>query len=233
MWDGAVNHLDMQALAPISHPAEMDEDLGKVIEKLRSKSLYRKLSYQAFGDSLMTGEYLLKAFAQFQLTLVSANARYDAVQQGEMSFTEQEQSGYKLFLQHCNSCHTEPLFSSYEFADNGLPVDTTLNDFGRWMITQQEPDRLQFKIPSLRNLSYSYPYMHDGRFRTLGQVLDHYNSGVVHRETLAETLANPVVLSNIDKADLIAFLLTLNDQEFVFHPDHQYPRNIFAESEGF
>ncbi len=233
MWDGAVNHLDMQALAPISHPAEMDEDLSKVLEKLRSKPLYRQLSYQAFGDSLMTGEYLLKAFAQFQLTLVSANAKYDAVKQGEMSFSEQEQSGYELFQQHCNSCHTEPLFSSYGFADNGMPIDTTLNDFGRGVITQQQADSMQFKIPSLRNLSYSYPYMHDGRFRKLGQVLDHYNSGVVHRVTLAEELTKPMTLTNINKADLIAFLLTLNDQKFVFHPDHQYPRNIFAESEGF
>jgi len=233
MWDGAVNHLDMQALAPISHPAEMDEELSKVIEKLRSKSLYRKLSYQAFGDSLMTGEHLLKAFAQFQLTLVSANAKYDEVKKGEARFTVQEQSGYELFIQHCNSCHTEPLFSSYGFADNGLPIDTTLNDFGRWMITKQAADRMQFKTPSLRNLSYSYPYMHDGRFRKLSQVLDHYNGGIEDRETLAEALVKPIILTNNDQADLIAFLLTLNDQEFVFHKDHQYPRNIFSESEGF
>lgn len=233
MWDGAVNHLDMQALAPINHPAEMDEELSTVIAKLRSKKRYRQLSYQAFGDSLLTGEYLLKAFAQFQLTLVSGDTKYDAVRKGELSFSEQEQSGYELFKQHCNTCHVEPLFSSYGFADNGLPVDTTLNDFGCWMITQQRADSMLFKIPSLRNLSYTYPYMHDGRFRRLGQVVDHYQKGLVHRETLAEELVKPMSLTNNDKVDLIAFLLTLNDQKFVFHPDHQYPQNIFSESEGF
>lgn len=233
MWDGAINHLDMQALAPITHPAEMGEDLRSVIEKLNAKIGYRKLTFQAFGDSLLTGEHLLKAFAQFQLTLVSANAKYDQVIKGEANFSVQEQHGYELFQQHCNSCHQEPLFSSYRFADNGLPVDTTLNDFGRWMITEQPLDSMQFKIPSLRNLSYSYPYMHDGRFRKLGEVLDHYKGGVVKRNTLAEVLVHPITLTNNDKADLIAFLLTLNDQEFVFNPDYQYPKKLFLESEGF
>jgi cytochrome c peroxidase len=105
-------------------------------------------------------------------------------------------------------------------------VDTSLNDFGRWTISQKSADSLVFKIPSLRNLRYTYPYMHDGRFKKLNQVLNHYTSGIQHSNTLAETLQKPVLLTSNDKADLIAFLLTLNDKAFVFDPKHQFPAKI-------
>ncbi|MEM7041080.1 MAG: c-type cytochrome, partial [Bacteroidota bacterium] len=174
-----------------------------------------------------TGEHLLKALSQFQLTLVSANAKYDQVRAGTNTFTEQEAKGYTLFQQHCNACHTEPLFSSYQFENNGLPVDTTLNDFGKWTITGRTSDSLLFKVPSLRNLSYTFPYMHDGRFAKLRDVLNHYTHGIQHHPTLSPELQTPIVLSSHDKTDLMAFLLTLNDTEFVFDPSHQYPREVF------
>ncbi len=224
MWDGAINHLDMQALAPISHPKEMGERLPNVIDKLQNDPKYPNAFYQAFQDSLITGEYLLKALSQFQLTLVSANSKYDQVKAGMTSFTEQEQSGYLLFQRNCNSCHTEPLFSNGGFANNGLPVDTTLNDFGKWRVTGQESDLLLFKIPSLRNLSFTPPYMHDGRFRKLRQVLNHYTAGVALHATTAEELSKPMSLAAHEKVDLIAFLLTLDDRSFVFNPEHQVPR---------
>ncbi|MEM7659418.1 MAG: c-type cytochrome, partial [Bacteroidota bacterium] len=135
------------------------------------------------------------------------------------------QQGYALFQQHCSSCHAEPLFTNGTFADNGLPIDTTLNDVGRETISQQEEDRFHFQIPSLRNLSYTYPYMHDGRFRKLSQVLKHYAAGVHARTQKQEILNGNLPLSSRDRADLIAFLLTLNDQEFVFQPSHQFPRD--------
>lgn len=222
MWDGAINHLDMQALAPISHELEMGESIGNVVNKLQNSPKYKALFYNAFKDSLATGEHVLKAISQFQLTLVSTNSKYDRVQKGAENFTEQEQNGYLLFQKNCNSCHAEPLFSTYKFANNGLPIDTTLNDYGKWKISQQSQDSFLFKIPSLRNLSYTFPYMHDGRFKKLSQVLNHYTNGIQQHTTLSKELKTPIILSSNEKVDLIAFLLTLDDKEFVFNKQHGF-----------
>ena len=102
-------------------------------------------------------------------------------------------------------------------------LDTTLNDFGRWVITQHSEDSLLFKVPSLRNIGYTFPYMHDGRFKKLQQVLDHYTGGIRQNKTLSKKLKRPIVLSSEDRENLIAFLLALNDREFVFNPKHNYP----------
>jgi cytochrome c peroxidase len=225
MWDGAINNLDMQALAPISHPMEMDESIQNIVLKLQQKEIYPGLFKEAFGDTLITGEYVLKALSQFQLTLISANSKYDHIKKGEDKFNEQESRGYDLFKRNCNSCHTEPLFSNYSFANNGLIVDTTLNDFGKYVITRQSKDSLLFKVPSLRNLKFTSPYIHDGRFKKLNEVLNHYISGIIKTETLDSLLGDPIELSSNDKADVLAFLLTLNDTDFVFNPKHQFRIN--------
>ena len=209
MWDGAINHIDMQALAPISHPGEMGSSINEVVSTLNASNAYKELFQKAFGEKTITGAKVLKALTQFQLTLVSANAKYDKVKMGKDSFTLQENNGYLLFKKNCNTCHQEPLFSTYQFANNGLPVDTTLNDFGRWQVTGQTKDSLHFKIPSIRNLSYSYPYMHDGRFKTLREVLNHYTG-------------KKIPLTSNEKADIISFLLTLNDADFVFDKNNKY-----------
>ena len=228
MWDGAINHLDMQALAPITHPKEMGENLIDVVIKLQASPLYKTLFKQAFKDTIITGERLLKAMSQFELTLVSANSKYDKVMKKQTVFTEQEQSGYTLFKQHCNSCHAEPLFSNYAFANNGLPVDSTLNDYGKMNITQKSEDSLMFKIPTLRNLSYTFPYMHDGRFKKLNEVLQHYTKGVKQSVTLSHQLKNNINLTSNQKIDLLSFILTLNDSAFVFNPNHKYPHQVFS-----
>ncbi len=223
MWDGAVNHLDMQPLAALSHPKEMGESLPSVVKKLNQSGFYRSLFYQAFGDSVATGEKVLKALAQFQLTLISANAKYDQVRQGKTAFTEQEERGYAIFSKYCNSCHKEPMFTDYSFANNGLPADSTLKDYGRWIITQQSEDSLHFKVPSLRNLSYTFPYMHDGRFKKLQQVIDHYTEGIQDYKVVSKKLRKPILLSEEEKIDLLSFLLTLNDKEFIYNPKFNYP----------
>lgn len=232
MWDGAVNHIDVQALAPITHPGEMGSDIGTVLQKLRSSRLYRPFFARVYGDTLISTERMLRALAAFQLSLISAGSRYDKMREGLVTFSGQEQRGYALFQQYCNSCHTEPLFSSYRFASNGLVPDPALNDAGRYRVTLRAGDSLLFKIPSLRNLSFSYPYMHDGRFRRLQQVLDHYSSGIMHSNTLAPELRGGLPLTAADKTDLIAFLLTLNDPDFVFDPAFGYPRHILGTGEG-
>jgi len=217
MWDGAVNHLDFQALAPIAHPAEMDNSIEKVVQKLREKASYKNWFFQAFGDSTVTGERLLKALAQFELTLVSANSKYDRMIFGQEKYTEQEQNGYLLFQKNCASCHVEPLFTNHDFEKNGLPLDTSLNDFGRMKITKLSTDSLKFKVPTLRNIEFSYPYMHDGRFKKLREVVNHY------AKTTA--LDRKIELQPNEKVDLVAFLLTLTDREFLFNPDFSFPQD--------
>lgn len=229
MWDGAVNHLDVQALAPLAHPKEMGSSIAELVARLRASAHYRHLFAAAYGDSIATGERTLKALSQFMLTLVSANAKYDRVQFGTDQFTAQEQNGYRLFKTHCNACHTEPLFSNYLFADNGLPSDPTLNDYGRLRVTQNPIDSFKFKTPTLRNVEYSYPYMHDGRFGKLAQVIDHYTRGIQPRSSLATPVRSPIVLSSNDKVDLIAFLLTLSDREFVFDKRLGPPERVVGE----
>ncbi|MEO0895047.1 MAG: cytochrome c peroxidase [Bacteroidota bacterium] len=227
MWDGAVNHLDMQALAPLHDSTEMASDINLVIERLKVHPTYPSFFQKAFGDGEITGMKVLKAFSQFQLSLTSWNAKYDKVKAGEDTFSPQEEAGYQLFQRHCNSCHTEPLFSSYEFANNGLPIDKDLQDMGRYGITGNPVDSLVFKIPSLRNLSYTYPYMHDGRFEKLWEVMNHYAKGVLPSSTLSPELKGGIPLSSREKVDLIAFLKTLDDKEFVFDKRHQFPRDFF------
>lgn len=224
MWDGAVNHIDVQALAPISDAREMGEELNHVLLKLNKSETYQRLFEQAFGSSKITGEFLLKAIAQFQLTLISSNSKYDKVKRGELKFSEQELRGYKLFAQKCASCHTEPLFTNGEFECNGLPVDNGLKDWGRYRITQRSSDSLKFKVPTLRNIEYSYPYMHDGRFTTLTQVMDHYGQGIIKHANLSTDLQDDYSLNSVEKVDLIAFLLTLSDKEFMFNPQFAFPR---------
>jgi len=217
MWDGAVNHIDFQALAPIAHPAEMDNSIEIVVQKLQGMPRYKARFFEAFGDSTVTGERLLKALSQFELTLISANSKYDRMISGQEIFTEQEQNGYLLFQKNCASCHAEPLFTNHNFERNGLPPDTTLNDFGRMKITKLTSDSLKFKVPTLRNIEFSYPYMHDGRFKKLRDVTNHYS------QTTA--LEQKIELLPSDKVDLLAFLLTLTDRAFLFNPDFSFPRD--------
>ena len=221
MWDGSIANLDMQALAPISHPAEMGSSIAEAVSKINASYSYRKQFYEAFGDSIATGEKTLKAISQFMLTLISANSKYDMVVNKKAKFTPQEENGYALFNKNCASCHTEPLFTNGQFENNGLPIDTLLNDFGRLLITQKPSDSLKFKVPTLRNIEYSYPYMHDGRFKKLSEVLTHYSKGIHASTTLSLSLKNGITLSANDKVDIIAFLLTLSDKAFVFNPNHR------------
>jgi cytochrome c peroxidase len=222
MYDGAIHHLDVQSLAPITNPVEMNETITNVVAKLQTSKRYPTLFYKAFGDSIITGEYTLKAIAQFMLTLVSNNAKYDSVQRKQATFNAQEKNGYLLFKKNCAVCHQEPLFSNGAFLNNGLAVDASLHDFGRMRVTQNTNDSLKFKVPTLRNIEFSYPYMHDGRFKKLSQVLNHYTNEIIPSKTLASELQQPIILSSNEKVDIIAFLLTLSDKTFLFDKKFSY-----------
>lgn len=230
MWDGAINHLDMQSLAPINHPDEMDEKTEHLILKLQQTRRYPSLFFKAFGDSSITGEHTLKAIAQFMLTLVSNNSKYDSVMRKETKFSAQENKGYILFKKNCAGCHQEPLFTNSSFENNGLKMDTQLKDYGRVLITQSPNDSFKFKVPSLRNIEFSYPYMHDGRFKTLSKVLEHYSSGIIPYTNLSAPLRQPIILSSNEKVDIISFLLTLTDRHFLFNQQYGYPKEILLPS---
>ena len=226
MWDGAINHLDMQSLAPISHPDEMDEKIENVVMKLQKSTIYKNQFYKAFGDSLISGERTLKTLSQFMLTLISSNSKYDSVQRNQTQFTSQEKNGYELFKKNCASCHKEPLFTNHEFENNGLKIDGFLQDFGRMKITQNKNDSLKFKVPTLRNIEFSFPYMHDGRFKKLSEVLNHYTNGIQKSKTLSTKLEKQISLSSNEKVDIIAFLLTLTDKNFLFNRKFGFPQNL-------
>ena len=221
MWDGSVVNIDVQALAPINHPKEMGEDINVAVRRINKSKKYKTLFYKSFGDSLATSERLMKALSQFQLTIVSANSKYDKVKQGKETFSQSEKNGYQLFKQNCSSCHQEPLFSTYEFANNGLSYNAKLKDYGKWNKTFEPADKMMFKIPSLRNLAFTYPYMHDGRFQTLYEVLEHYEKGIEKSPTLSKQLEKPIVFTTKEKEDLLAFLATLNDSVLVSNEEYK------------
>lgn len=226
MWDGGVNHLDMQPLSPIGSPDEMDETMENVARKLNAADRYRGLFFAAFGDSVATGQKTLLALSQFVLMLNSYNSKYDKYMRKEPGgeFTAQELRGLDIFRQHCAACHTEPLFTNQEFLNNGLPVDMTLMDSGRMKITGNPADSLKFKVPTLRNIQFTYPYMHDGRFKKLPEVLKHYTAGIQKSKTLDARLQTPMAMTHEEKIDLIAFLLTLTDRDFLFDQRFGFPR---------
>lgn len=213
MWDGGINHLEVMPIAPITNPVEMNETMANVVQKLQNSARYRKLFKDAYGSEQVTDQKLLKAMAQFLAMIVSDQSKYDQVKRGEASFTATEQAGYDLFVQKCSQCHTEPLFTDYSYRNNGL--DQTFTDLGRGLITGNASDNGKFKVPSLRNVELTYPYMHDGRFFTLSQVLDHYASGIQQSSTLDPMLQSGIALTNTEKQQLIAFLKTLTDYELL------------------
>ena len=146
-------------------------------------------------------------------TIQSYNSKYDQVKRGETSFTASEQNGYTTFKAKCNACHTEPLFTDNSFRNNGLALDPFLNDYGRMHITNKPTDSLKFKVPTLRNVELTFPYMHDGRAFSLSQVIEHYRS-TIHTEqaTIDPLLKNKIVISDQEKVDLANFLRTLTDK---------------------
>jgi cytochrome c peroxidase len=213
MWDGGVNHLEVVPLAPITNHFEMDDNIPNILIKLNRNTSYITRFEKVFNKTIIDDQMLFFALAQFMGSITSFESKYDHVKQGKATFTQNEKLGYELFKTNCNLCHQEPLFTDFTFRNNGL--DSVFIDKGRVSITLLEKEEGLFKVPSLRNVALTYPYMHDGRFRTLDDVILHYNSGIRKSKTLDYLLINPIVLNSKERQDIIAFLKTLNDYQLI------------------
>ena len=220
-WDGGPKNLETLPLAPLTNPVEMDETLDHVLAKLNADPDYQRRFAAVYGKAPIDSYQFLRALAQFTAALTSANSRYDHYVRGEAGGTlsAAELRGRTLVAQNCAPCHGTDLFTDDSFRNNGLDRDFAA-DSGRAHITGAAADRGRFKVPSLRNVARTAPYMHDGRFQTLAQVLDHYDHGVQPSPTLDPRLRRPdgtlgIPLTAPERADLLAFLETLTDHDFL------------------
>lgn len=213
--DGGAQNLEQQVMEHITAPNEMGETINSVLSKLRGNPGYVNLFKAAFGDATINSKRMTDALSQFMITLVSANSKYDQVTTGNASFLLSESLGYAIFQQKCASCHREPLFTDFSYRNIGLPLNPHLQDFGRLRITQLSGDSLKFKVPTLRNVMLTYPYAHDGRVFDVFTMLEHYNTGVIDGPTTDPLVKNKIPLSNFEKGQLVAFLMTLTDSSFI------------------
>ena len=218
-WDGVSHNLDERSLVPITTDFEMDSSMPEVVGKLNTDANYKKLFKAAFGDENITGERVLKAISQFMVTMVSADSKYDRVLKGKTAFTAEENEGYQLFRNNCASCHSGALFTDESFRNTGMYYNAQYNDRGRYRVTLDWNDNMKFRVPSLRNVEYTAPYMHDGRFTTLEAVLNFYSDQVENQPNLDPLLKKDghigIRMNPSEKQYIIAFLKTLSDQNFI------------------
>lgn len=231
-WDGRRNALETQAHDPVTNPIEMANKWSEVVKRLQSSIVYTQLFYKAFGTTTIDSNLAMKAIAQFERTLVSFDSKFDKFYYGKDSsvFNLQELNGLHIFTGKgmCNNCHLmNTLFTDLEFSNNGL--DETPEDFGLEKFTGQASDRGKFKVPTLRNIEVSAPYMHDSRFATLEEVVDHYSEHVHQNspniDAHMQAFGTGLHLSVQEKSDLVAFLKTLTDQNFIHNPSFGDPLN--------
>ena len=229
-WDGKELSLERQAEEPVQNPIELHSNWDNVVGRLQNHPEYPELFRRAFKTSTITKELTTKAIAQFERTLISANSKFDRYSLGQATLTQQELNGLDIFLRedkgdcfHCHGNPNNPLWTDNEFHNNGL--DATFSDLGLGAVTGDPNDNGKFRSPSLRNLAYTAPYMHDGRFATLDDVINHYSEGLIDSPTIDPLMKQidqgGVQLTDQEKADLKAFLLTLSDPSFINNPEFQ------------
>ena len=220
-WDGATSHLDLFPIIPITNEVEMGETVSNVMAKLQADTEYPELFANAFDEGEINNEYFLKALSQFMVMMVSANSKYDKyIRQepgGNLSTLEAE--GLAIFQEKCATCHSSDLFTDGTFRNNGLTPNPQINDIGRAEVSGAQTDNYKFKVPSLRNVALTAPYMHDGRFGSLTAVLDFYDEGIFDSPTLDPVLNKNgklgIALETTEKTALVAFLNTLTDETYI------------------
>ena len=221
-WDGVSHHLDERSLVPITTDFEMDSSLPEAAGKLNADAKYKKMFAAAFGDENITGDRILKALSQFMATMVSADSKYDRYKKGNTVLSSEETQGMTLFQKKCSSCHSGELFTDESFRNTGMYYNTQFKDAGRYRVTLDQVDWMKFRVPSLRNVEYTAPYMHDGRFYTLEAVLNFYSDNVEDNPNLDPQLKQDghlgIPMNTQEKQFIIAFLKTLSDKTFISNP---------------
>jgi cytochrome c peroxidase len=231
-WDGRSFSLEHQALEPITHPNEMANHWDNILSKLSTDQQYVRLFQEAFGRRSIEKEMITKAIAQFERTLISADSKFDKYLNNEISLSTEELAGLNIFMNeekgdcfHCHGSPNNPLWTDNQFHNNGL--DSSFEDLGLGAFSGDPADNGKFRTPSLRNLIYTAPYMHDGRFETLDDVIDHYSEGLKHSSTIdplmKKVAQGGVQLTDTEKIQLKAFLLSLSDSNFVSNPNFTNP----------
>ena len=238
-WDGRAPYLRDQALKPIQDHLEMDQDLPGLEVRLQAIQIYKDQFVRAFGNDRVTSGRIALALEQFMFSIVSYDSKYDRFLRGEADLTAPERRGRDLFFGEynpffpetsgadCQHCHSGKNFENDLYINNGLDDEADFTDLGREVVTGSANDRATFKVPTLRNIALTAPYMHDGRFHTLEEVVDHYNSDIHDSPTLHVTLRNTIgtglMLTQQEKADLVAFLHTLTDESLATNPAYGSP----------
>ncbi len=232
-WDGGAADLESQVYGPITNPIEMSENLTNVVSKLKSSSEYKGLFKKAFGTDSITSQLLAFAISQFERTIISGSSKYDeGVRSNFTNFTASERNGMDVFFNpqkgDCNHCHNMAagFFTDFKFHNNG--TQQIFTDSGLARLTRNAGDMGKFKTPSLRNLLFTTPYMHDGRFTTLEQVVDFYDTMAYQGSNVDPFITGDnhptgLLLSTKDKSDLVAFLKTLTDSSFIINPFYAKP----------
>lgn len=236
-WDGGAKNLESLVFAPLTHPDEMAADVPKLIEKLNTRFDYRARFNKVFKQDTIHAAFIARALAQFQRTIISDNARYDQIMQANKTnddfyFSTFEYKGKVLFEEKCSSCHAGLFFTDFEYHNNGLdsifPTGPEAVGKGRARVTLKAEDMGRFKTPTLRNIALTAPYMHDGRFENLREVLKHYSEGIKYSETLDSLLINEegemgIPLEESEQQAIIAFLQTLTDSSMLTNPAWSNP----------
>lgn len=225
-WDGKAETLEASVVHPLTSGMEMNSNWPEVLDKLAKHGFYRTRFNSLFrtNDSISRAQ-VEEALAQFMRSLISANAKFDRVLLEKEQFSALEEQGFQIFFDsaedlpnaECGHCHTDPLFTSLEYANNGIEAIDELDafkDVGRYAISGDPFDRGRFRVPSLRNVALTAPYMHDGRFQTLEEVVDHYASGG-HPQINTSPNVRKLQLDDEHKRALVAFLHTLTDSVFI------------------
>jgi cytochrome c peroxidase len=235
--DGGVGDLETQVITPVTADFEMHQNFKMLVSKLMKDPVYITSFKNAFGSDTITGQRILSAIAQFERTIISTNSRYDKWLRKEKGgeLNELELEGVHIFQNKCASCHQGILFKDDLFHNNGLdsifPGFEIFNEpkLGRARITYKKEDLGKYKTPTLRNIELTAPYMHDGRIKTLEEVLDHYHTGVKSSASLDSVLAKGktkgILLTANDKKAIIAFLKTLTDHEFIKNEEYMKARD--------
>jgi cytochrome c peroxidase len=234
-WDGGATNLESLSVAPLTAIDEMHKDLLVMEKELAANPVYKAQFAKAFPTlPKVNTQNVLKALAQFQRTLVSYNSKYDLYIQKKAMLTVSELEGLQLVEQKCTPCHSTTLFTDNDFHNNGLDDDTAFTTNhesitkGRGRVTFNEDDNGKYRTPSLRNVMLTAPYMHDGRFATIDEVLNHYTDNIKISSTLSPKLkqangSKGIVLSLKEKQAIIAFLHTLTDVSVLTNPNFSQP----------